>query len=96
MCAGTSRRAAPTAFPRRLKITSINEPGTLGIVTTLIGETGANIDNLAFMTNSPDFNDILIDLDVYDLKHLTTLISRLARASGRQPRRACVRMSEQE
>ena len=64
-------------FPAQLKITSINEPGTLGVVTSLIGETGANIDNLAFMTNSPDFNDILIDLDVYDLKHLTTLISRL-------------------
>ena len=55
----------------------VGSEGTLGIVTSLIGETGANIDNLAFITNSPDFNDILIDLDVYDLKHLTTLISRL-------------------
>ena len=64
-------------FPAQIKITSINEPGTLGIVTTLIGETGANIDNLAFVTNSPDFNDIVIDLDVYNLKHLTGLISRL-------------------
>jgi guanosine-3',5'-bis(diphosphate) 3'-pyrophosphohydrolase len=64
-------------FPAQIKITSINEPGTLGLVATLIGETGANIDNLAFVTNSPDFNDIVIDLDVYDLKHLTTLIARL-------------------
>jgi GTP pyrophosphokinase len=64
-------------FPAQIKITSINEPGTLGIITTLIGETGANIDNLAFVTNSPDFNDIVIDLDVYDLKHLTALITRL-------------------
>ena len=69
--------ASTERFPAQIKITSINEPGTLGIVTTLIGETGANIDNLAFITNSPDFNDILIDLDVYDLKHLTTLLSRL-------------------
>ena len=61
---------ATDRFPAQIKITSINEPGTLGIVTTLIGDTGANIDNLAFMTNSPDFNDIVIDLDVYDLKHL--------------------------
>lgn len=64
-------------FPAQIIVTSVNEPGSLGIITTLIGESGANIDNIAFLTDAPDFNDIMIDLDVYDLKHLTMLISKL-------------------
>ncbi len=64
-------------FPAQIMVTSVNEPGSLGVITTLIGESGANIDNITFMTDAPDFNDIMIDLDVYDLKHLTGLILKL-------------------
>ncbi|MBU3888261.1 MULTISPECIES: RelA/SpoT family protein [Methylosinus] len=68
-------------FPARLVVTAINEPGTLGGLATLIGETGANIDNVAFAIHSPDFREMRFDLEVADLKHLNDIIARL-RASA--------------
>jgi GTP pyrophosphokinase len=64
-------------FPARVITTALNEPGTLGTLATLIGETGANIDNIRFKALSPDFREMIFDLEVADLKHLTTVISRL-------------------
>ena len=64
-------------FPARLVATAINEPGTLGALATLIGETGANIDNIAFNAQSPDFREMTFDLEVADLKHLNDILARL-------------------
>jgi GTP pyrophosphokinase len=58
-------------------VTAINEPGTLGIIATLIGEAGANIDNINIHSPSPDFHEMTIDIEVCDLKHLNTIISKL-------------------
>jgi GTP pyrophosphokinase len=64
-------------FPARVVVTAINEPGTLGALATLIGETRANIDNIAFTVHSPDFREMRFDLEVADLKHLNEIIGRL-------------------
>jgi len=64
-------------FPARVVATALNEPGTLGALATLIGETGANIDNIRFRAHSPDFREMTFDLEVADLKHLTAVLSRL-------------------
>jgi GTP pyrophosphokinase len=64
-------------FPAQIKVTAINEPGALGIIATVIGDTGANIDHISFVDRSSDFRDILIDLEVVDVKHLTTLMAQL-------------------
>ncbi|MFO1116930.1 MAG: bifunctional (p)ppGpp synthetase/guanosine-3',5'-bis(diphosphate) 3'-pyrophosphohydrolase [Beijerinckiaceae bacterium] len=64
-------------FPAMLKVTAINEPGTLGAIATTIGEAGANISNIAFEVHSPDFRDVILDLEVTDLKQLTSVISQL-------------------
>ncbi len=64
-------------FPAQIKVTAINEPGTLGTIATAIGDAGANIANIAFETNSPDFRDVVLDLEVSDLKQLTAVISQL-------------------
>jgi len=64
-------------FPARIVATAMNEPGSLGALATLIGETGANIDNISFRAHSPDFREMTFDLEVADLKHLTDVISRL-------------------
>ena len=37
---------------------------------------GVNIDNVR-TRRSPDFTELLIDLEVYDLKHLTAIIGQL-------------------
>ncbi len=64
-------------FPAKLQIIAINEPGTLGAIATVIGENGANIDNVVMNPVSPDFREIVVDVEVSDLKHLTTIVSQL-------------------
>jgi GTP pyrophosphokinase len=64
-------------FPAQVRVTAINEPGTLGTIATAIGEVGANISNIAFEVHSPDFRDVILDLEVTDLKQLTSVISQL-------------------
>ena len=64
-------------FPAKLQITAINEPGTLGAIATVIGENGANIDNIVMKPLSRDFRLLLADLEVSDVKHLSTIVSQL-------------------
>ncbi|MFV0281737.1 MAG: RelA/SpoT family protein [Rhodoblastus sp.] len=64
-------------FPAQIKVTAINEPGSLGLIATVIGEAGANISNVAFEEHSRDFRDVLLDVEVNDLKHLTAIMSQL-------------------
>jgi GTP pyrophosphokinase len=61
----------------RLHLTVANEPGALGAITTLIGKCEGNISNLRFTSRNTDFFDMLIDVQVRDLKHLTTIIAAL-------------------
>ncbi len=58
-------------------MTAINEPGTLGTIATAIGDMGANIDTIAINVISPDFREMIIDLEVADLKHLNSIITEL-------------------
>ena len=68
-------------YPAQIIVSAINEPGTLGAIANIIGETGANIDHVNFVNRSPDVRDIVVDLEVRDLKHLTTILSQLKAAS---------------
>jgi (p)ppGpp synthase/HD superfamily hydrolase len=67
----------PQRFPARLEIQSVNEPGSLAQVAGVIAEHDGNIDNIHMSRQSPDFTDLLIDLTVYDLKHLNAIIAQL-------------------
>ncbi len=64
-------------FPARVIVNALNEPGALGTIAMVIGEAGANIDHVEFRNRSPDFRDIVLDLQVYDLKHLNGIMSEL-------------------
>ncbi|MEJ0093699.1 MAG: bifunctional (p)ppGpp synthetase/guanosine-3',5'-bis(diphosphate) 3'-pyrophosphohydrolase [Methylocella sp.] len=64
-------------FPARIVITAINEPGALGMISTVIGDHAANIDNIVFRPLSADFREMTIDIEVNDLKHLNAIISNL-------------------
>ncbi|MCI4680110.1 bifunctional (p)ppGpp synthetase/guanosine-3',5'-bis(diphosphate) 3'-pyrophosphohydrolase [Rhodoblastus acidophilus] len=68
---------AQALFPARIMVAAINEPGSLGAVAALIGEQGANIDDVKFNKKSPDFREISFDVQVFDLKHLNDILSRL-------------------
>ncbi|MGE0233043.1 MAG: ACT domain-containing protein, partial [Flavobacteriaceae bacterium] len=62
-------------FPASLVVRAIHEPGTLAGITQVIGENDANIDALQMIKRSGDFTDMRLDLEVWDLKHLLTVIS---------------------
>ncbi len=64
-------------FPAQIIVNAMNEPGTLGLIATVIGEEGANIDHIEFVDRSSDFRDIVLDLQVRDLKHLNAIIGHL-------------------
>ena len=61
----------------RLHAVIANEPGSLGTLTTVIGKNGGNITNLKITHRSIDFFEMLIDVDVSDVKHLTHIIAAL-------------------
>jgi len=67
----------PRRFPAQIALTVINEPGSLGTVTSVIGERDANIDNIVMRNHSGDFRDLLLDIEVWDLKHLSTILAEL-------------------
>jgi GTP diphosphokinase / guanosine-3',5'-bis(diphosphate) 3'-diphosphatase len=64
-------------FPARISLQSINEPGTLAQITTVIAEHDGNIDAVRMDRPNHDFTDMTVDLTVWDLKHLNAIISEL-------------------
>ena len=68
---------APQRFPARLAVQSVNEPGSLAQIAQVIAENDGNIDNIRMTRSAPDFTDVTIDLEVYDLKHLNAIIAQL-------------------
>jgi GTP pyrophosphokinase len=64
-------------FPARIAVSVANEPGTLAEIARVIGESDANIDAIAMTAKSPDYREMNIDIEVWDLKHLNALIADL-------------------
>src|SRR5580692_6648711 len=69
--------STPQRFPARILIDNVNEPGSLAQVATVIAEHDGNIDNISMSRRLPDFTELTIDLEVYDLKHLSAIIAQL-------------------
>jgi GTP diphosphokinase / guanosine-3',5'-bis(diphosphate) 3'-diphosphatase len=61
----------------RLNVMIANEPGNLGSLTTVIGKQGGNITNLKITNRSQDFFEMMLDIEVADVRHLTTIIAAL-------------------
>ncbi len=68
---------ATKRFPVDITVHAINAPGTLAQIAELIGESGSNIDRIEMRNRQVDYTDMLITLEVYDLKHLNDLLSGL-------------------
>ena len=61
----------------RLHLVVANEPGSLGGLSTIIGKNYGNISNLKITNRSVDFFEMLIDVEVQDVKHLSNIIAAL-------------------
>jgi GTP diphosphokinase / guanosine-3',5'-bis(diphosphate) 3'-diphosphatase len=72
-----SSNEADSIHVGRLNVMIANEPGNLGSLTTVIGKQGGNISNLKITNRSSDFFEIMLDIEVADVRHLTTIIAAL-------------------
>jgi len=69
--------ASSERFPAQIKVTAINEPGSLASIASVIGEADGNIDTLRMIGRQADFTDMLIGVEVLDLKHLRDILAGL-------------------
>src|SRR3954471_13261807 len=67
----------PEEHVGRISVIIANEPGSLGTLSTVIGKNGGNITNLKITSRNRDFFEMLIDIEVKDVKHLTNIIAAL-------------------
>lgn len=61
----------------RLKIMLANEPGSLGDLSNMIARNNGNISNLNIVNRTVSYFELLVDVEVKDLKHLTDIIAAL-------------------
>ena len=66
-----------TRFPARIQLTAINAPGTLAEITAVVADNDTNIQSMATSRVASDFTDMSFELQVWDIKHLNQLLSRL-------------------
>jgi len=64
-------------FPARIRVSALNEPGTLATIADVIGTADGNIDNLKMLGRGRDFTEMEIDLEVWNLKHLNRIVTGL-------------------
>ncbi|MGN6141982.1 MAG: RelA/SpoT family protein [Mesorhizobium sp.] len=69
-------------FPARVSVTAINAPGSLADIAQVVASNDANIHTLSMIRTAPDFTEMLLDLEVWDLKHLNRLLSQLKENSS--------------
>ncbi len=65
---------APVA---RLKVVLANAPGSLSELTSVLAKNHANITNLKITHRTVDFFDLLVDVEVRDRRHFTTMLAAL-------------------
>ncbi|MBO6552852.1 MAG: bifunctional (p)ppGpp synthetase/guanosine-3',5'-bis(diphosphate) 3'-pyrophosphohydrolase [Roseitalea sp.] len=66
-----------TRFPAQIIVTAINAPGSLAEIAQVIARNDANIHTLAMVRTAPDFTEMIFDLEVWDIRHLTRLLGQL-------------------
>ncbi len=64
-------------FTARILMNALNEPGTLATVAQTIAGLDINIRNLDMGRVAADFSEIVIDVEVWDLRQLNQLLTQL-------------------
>jgi GTP pyrophosphokinase len=65
------------AYTGRLKVTVANQPGSLSSLSTVIARHDGNISNLRIVNRSMDFFDMVLDIEVADVRHLADITAAL-------------------
>ena len=61
----------------RINLVVTNEPGSLGSLSMVIAKNLGNISNLKITNRSVEFFEMMVDIEVQDVKHLTNIIAAL-------------------
>lgn len=61
----------------RINLVVANEQGSLGALSTVIAKNYGNITNLKITNRTQQFWEMLIDIEVRDVKHLSNIIAAL-------------------
>lgn len=64
-------------FVGRIHAILSNEPGALATLTGTIGRDGGNISNLRITSRSADFFEMLVDVEVTDVRQLSNIVAAL-------------------
>jgi len=61
----------------RIRVLSRHRPGSLGLVSTIIGKHGGNITDIRFGAKTPDVFEVVIDIEVSDVEQLESIVANL-------------------
>ena len=66
----------------RISVIAANEPATLANLTNAVARQDGAVTNLKIVSRQQDFIEILLDVDVRDLRHLSMVIAGLRAVNG--------------
>lgn len=69
-------------YPVVITMESVNRPGSLAQISSAIAACDANINNLVMRMISPDFHQMIFEVEVRDLAQLTDVLATLKRSPG--------------
>jgi guanosine-3',5'-bis(diphosphate) 3'-pyrophosphohydrolase len=69
-------------YPTVISMESVNRPGSLAQISSAIAACEANINNLVMRMISPDFHQMIFEIEVRDLAQLTDVLQTLKRSPG--------------
>ena len=78
----TGGRGRATTHTGRISVIATNEPATLGNLTNAVGRQDGSVSNLKIVNRQRDFIEILVDVEVRDLRHLSMVIAGLRAVGG--------------
>jgi GTP pyrophosphokinase len=66
----------------RISVIATNEPSTLANLTNAVARQDGGVTNLKIVNRQQDFIEILVDVEVRDLRHLSMVIAGLRAVNG--------------
>ena len=75
-------KGKPITHTGRISAIANNQPGALASLTNAIAKHEGAVTNLRITNRQQDFFEVLVDVEVRDLKHLSTVIAGLRAATG--------------
>jgi len=77
-----ARGKAAASHTGRISVIAANAPGALASLTNSIAKHEGAVANLKVVNRQQDFFEVLVDVEVRDLRHLSTVIAGLRAAAG--------------